>query len=128
MDLTPFADHTIDLYFTTWQDGAFTLQMMYVDDISIPEIGFFSAPVYDLANVDGVPVAGVSGSSVERLDLSTGRGNPFAFLPGQVMRVAAAPGTRRCVVEVEVFTEAFFGPTGVLLQSGSANLWLLELP
>lgn len=41
MDLTPFAGHTIDLYFTTWQDGAFTLQMMYVDDISIPEIGFF---------------------------------------------------------------------------------------
>ncbi|MFX0009130.1 MAG: hypothetical protein ACFE9R_02340 [Candidatus Hermodarchaeota archaeon] len=41
MDLTPFAGHTIDLYFTTWQDGAFTLQMMYVDDISISEIGFF---------------------------------------------------------------------------------------
>ncbi len=41
MDLTPFAGHTIDLYFTSWQDGAFTLQMMYVDDISIPEIGFF---------------------------------------------------------------------------------------
>lgn len=41
MDLTPFAGHTIDLYFTTWQDGAFTLQMMYVDDISIPELGFF---------------------------------------------------------------------------------------
>jgi hypothetical protein len=41
MDLGPFAGHTIDLYFTTWQDGAFTLQMMYVDDISIPEIGFF---------------------------------------------------------------------------------------
>ncbi|MDY7041373.1 MAG: immune inhibitor A [Chloroflexota bacterium] len=41
MDLSPFAGHTIDLYFTTWQDGAFTLQMMYVDDISIPEIGFF---------------------------------------------------------------------------------------
>jgi hypothetical protein len=41
MDLTPFAGHNIDLYFTTWQDGAFTLQMMYVDDISIPEIGFF---------------------------------------------------------------------------------------
>ncbi len=40
MDLTPFAGHAIDLYFTTWQDGAFTLQMMYVDDISIPEIGF----------------------------------------------------------------------------------------
>jgi hypothetical protein len=41
MDLTPFAGHDIDLYFTTWQDGAFTLQMMYVDDIGIPEIGFF---------------------------------------------------------------------------------------
>jgi immune inhibitor A len=40
MDLTPFAGHDIDVYFTTWQDGAFTLQMMYVDDISIPEIGF----------------------------------------------------------------------------------------
>ena len=41
MDLSPFAGHAIDLYFTTWQDGAFTLQMMYVDEISIPEIGFF---------------------------------------------------------------------------------------
>ncbi|MFX1326530.1 MAG: hypothetical protein ACFE91_00100 [Promethearchaeota archaeon] len=41
MDLTPFSGHTIDLYFTTWQDGAFTLQMMYIDDISIPEIDFF---------------------------------------------------------------------------------------
>ena len=40
LDLTPFAGHDIDLYFTTWQDGAFTLQMMYVDDISIPEIEF----------------------------------------------------------------------------------------
>jgi GTP-dependent phosphoenolpyruvate carboxykinase len=41
MDLAPFAGYTIELYFRTWQDGAFTLQMMYVDDISIPEIGFF---------------------------------------------------------------------------------------
>jgi len=41
MDLSPFAGHSIDLYFTSWQDGAFTLQMMYVDDIAIPEIGFF---------------------------------------------------------------------------------------
>jgi hypothetical protein len=40
MDLGTFAGHTIDLYFTTWQDGAFTLQMMYVDDIAITEIGF----------------------------------------------------------------------------------------
>ncbi|MFX0058728.1 MAG: hypothetical protein ACFE85_05295 [Candidatus Hodarchaeota archaeon] len=35
MDLTPFAGEVIDLYFTTWQDGAFTYQMMYVDDIEI---------------------------------------------------------------------------------------------
>ncbi len=35
MDLTPFAGHVIDLYFTTWQDGAFTLQQMYVDNIII---------------------------------------------------------------------------------------------
>ena len=41
MDLSAFAGHTIDLYFTSWQDGAFTLQMMYVDDISIPEVGFY---------------------------------------------------------------------------------------
>lgn len=41
MDLTPFAGHDIELYFTTWQDGAYTLEMMFVDDISIPEIGFF---------------------------------------------------------------------------------------
>ncbi len=41
MDLTSFAGHKIDIYFRTWQDGAFTLPMMYVDDISIPEVGFF---------------------------------------------------------------------------------------
>lgn len=40
MDLSPFAGHQIDLYFTTWQDGAANYQMMYVDDIEIPEIGF----------------------------------------------------------------------------------------
>lgn len=40
MDLSAFSGHSIDLYFTTWQDGAFTLQMMYVDDIEIPEIGY----------------------------------------------------------------------------------------
>jgi len=35
MNLSAFAGHTIDLYFTSWQDGAFTLQGMYVDDIEI---------------------------------------------------------------------------------------------
>ena len=41
MDLTPFAGHEIELHFRLWQDGAFTLLNMYVDDISIPEIGLF---------------------------------------------------------------------------------------
>lgn len=35
MDLTPFAGHDIEIFITTWQDGAFTYQMMYVDDIEI---------------------------------------------------------------------------------------------
>ncbi|MFW9941388.1 MAG: hypothetical protein ACFFFT_10145 [Candidatus Thorarchaeota archaeon] len=41
MDLTPFTGNIIDIYFTLWQDGAFTLQNMYIDDIEITEIGFF---------------------------------------------------------------------------------------
>ena len=49
MDLTPFAGHIIDLYFTTWQDGAFTLQMMYVDNINITADG-----IYEL-EYDNVP-------------------------------------------------------------------------
>jgi hypothetical protein len=40
MDLSPFAGHQIEIHFRLWQDGAFTLQNMYVDDIAIPEIGF----------------------------------------------------------------------------------------
>ncbi len=92
------------------------------------EIGSFSAPVYDLANVDGVPVAGIAGSTVEMLDLATGTSRTIGILGGQVRRVAAVPGTRRYVAEVEVYTESFLGPGGVQLQSGSANLWLLELP
>jgi len=41
MDLTPFANHTIDLYFTYWTDGFELEHGWYVDDIEIPEIGFF---------------------------------------------------------------------------------------
>jgi len=40
MDLTPFANHPIELYFTYWTDP-FVLELgWYVDDIEIPEIGF----------------------------------------------------------------------------------------
>jgi hypothetical protein len=41
MSLTPFAGHNIELYFTYWTDP-YTLGYGYaVDDIAIPEIGFF---------------------------------------------------------------------------------------
>jgi hypothetical protein len=40
MDLTPFAGHNIELYFTYWTDGAVNWLGWYVDDIEIPEIGF----------------------------------------------------------------------------------------
>jgi len=41
MDLTPFAGHTIELSFTYWTD-AYTLGSgWYLDDIEIPEIGFY---------------------------------------------------------------------------------------
>jgi len=41
MNLTAFAGHTIQLYFTYWTDR-YTLEPgWYIDDITIPEIGFF---------------------------------------------------------------------------------------
>jgi len=41
MNLTAFAGHTIQLYFTYWTDG-YTLEPgWYIDDIAIPEIDFF---------------------------------------------------------------------------------------
>ncbi|MFX1242922.1 MAG: hypothetical protein ACFFA7_16875 [Promethearchaeota archaeon] len=41
MDLTPFAGHTIELYFTYWTDGYTLGSGWYLDDIEIPEIGFY---------------------------------------------------------------------------------------
>jgi len=41
MNLSPFAGHTIKLYFTYWTDP-YTLELgWYIDDIEIQEIGFF---------------------------------------------------------------------------------------
>ena len=40
MDLTSFAGHSIDLYFTYWTDPYTLGRGWYVDDIEIPEIGF----------------------------------------------------------------------------------------
>ena len=41
MDLTQFANHTIELYFTYWTDYLILESGWYIDDIEIPEIGFF---------------------------------------------------------------------------------------
>jgi len=41
MNLNAFAGHTIELYFTYWTDGAWMEAGFYVDNIEIPEIGFF---------------------------------------------------------------------------------------
>lgn len=35
VDLSPFYGHDITIYFRTWQDGAFTYQMMYVDNVTV---------------------------------------------------------------------------------------------
>ncbi|MGA2768037.1 MAG: hypothetical protein ABSF24_06955 [Candidatus Bathyarchaeia archaeon] len=40
MNLTPFAGHNIELYFTYWTDGGTQLTGWFVDQIQIPEIGF----------------------------------------------------------------------------------------
>jgi hypothetical protein len=41
MDLTPFAGESIELSFTYWTDGFSLGSGWYLDDIAIPEIGFF---------------------------------------------------------------------------------------
>jgi len=41
MDLTPFATHTIELYFTYWTDPYVMNKGWFIDDIGISEIGFF---------------------------------------------------------------------------------------
>ena len=40
MNLTLFAGHTVDLYFTYWTDPYVLKLGWYIDDIEIPEIGF----------------------------------------------------------------------------------------
>lgn len=41
MNLTDFAGREIELYFVYWTDGAYNEQGIYIDDIEIPELGFF---------------------------------------------------------------------------------------
>ncbi|MFX0009132.1 MAG: hypothetical protein ACFE9R_02350 [Candidatus Hermodarchaeota archaeon] len=62
MDLTPFAGHSIELYFVYWTDGYSLGSGWYVDDISIPELGFSNGAEPDeegwsaLPNPPGLPV------------------------------------------------------------------------
>jgi WD40 repeat protein len=83
-------------------------------------VASFSGPVVDIANVAGIPVGlFASGVVVESMDLSTGTvGYIGAVTP--IRRIAAVPGTRRFVVEVETTADA--------LASVGANLWLFALP
>jgi hypothetical protein len=55
MDLTQFAGHTIGLYFTHWTDSYVLERGWCVDDIGIPEIGFFDDAE---SGLDGWTVSG----------------------------------------------------------------------
>ena len=83
-------------------------------------VATFSGPVVDLANVAGVPVALLAGGEVvEWIDLTTGTvGQTGAATP--IRRLAAVPGTRRFVAEIETTTNP--------LASVGANLWLFAVP
>jgi len=80
----------------------------------------FSRPVVDVADVAGVPVGLLAdGDAVEWIDLTTGTvGQIGAVTP--IRRIAAVPGTRTFVAEIE--------KSGDPLASIGANLWLLGLP
>ena len=83
-------------------------------------VAVFSGPVVDLADVAGVPVALLAGGEfVEWIDLTTGTvGQTGAATP--IRRIAAVPGTRRFVAEIETTADP--------LASVGANLWLLAVP
>ena len=83
-------------------------------------VATFSGPVVDLANVAGVPVALLAGGDVvEWIDLTTGTvGQTGAATP--IRRIAAVPGTRRFVAEIETTADP--------LASVGANLWLFAVP
>ena len=82
-------------------------------------VGTFSRPVTDVANVGGTAVAAlVSGDAVEWLEpVSGARG--WVGMPGPIRRLAAVPGAREVIVEVER-SAAEFGDR--------ANLWRARIP
>ncbi|HSD33629.1 MAG TPA: hypothetical protein VLB49_17065 [Gemmatimonadales bacterium] len=83
--------------------------------------GVYSGPVCGLANVGGVPAAIVGDTVIEWLEPgdSVPRSIPVGLGLGPVGRIAAVPGARRFVIEIERGWDLFGDP---------ANLWLYELP
>lgn len=88
---------------------------------SATSAGVYSGSVRGLASVGGFPTAIVGDTAIEWLE--PGDTVPRDFLvssaPGPVRRIAAVPGTRRFVLEIERGRDLFGDP---------ANLWLYELP
>ena len=83
-------------------------------------VASYAGPVVDLAEVDGVPVALRADSSyVEWIDLATGAVHQIGS-DTPIRRIAAVPGTRAFIAEVE--------NTADPLASIGANLWLFSLP
>ena len=83
MDLSIFSGDTIELYFTYWTDP-YTLELgWYVDDIEIPEIGFFDDVESGLGDwtvnagwyiTDGVVMNDFKVNFIETLDLANKKG------------------------------------------------------
>jgi hypothetical protein len=88
---------------------------------SATAVGDYSAPVLGLAAIAGLPVAIVDDSTLEwflpgdSVSQRVAVGNGI----GPVRRIAAIPGSRRFVAEIERGWDLFGDP---------ANLWLYELP
>jgi len=88
---------------------------------SATAVGDYTGPIGGLASVAGLPVAIVADTTVEWLlprdsvprRLTIGAGT------GPLRRIAAVPGSRRFVAEIERGWDLFGDP---------ANLWLYELP
>jgi hypothetical protein len=96
------------------------LLLLAPDADTVVAVAAFSAPVVDLDDVAGVPVALLAGGAVvEWIDLATGTvGQTGADTP--IRRIAAVPGTRWFVAEIEKSADP--------LSSAGANLWLFAVP
>ena len=87
---------------------------------SATTVADYSGPVQGLANVAGLPVAVVANTTVEWFEPADSVPRHFVVGgPGPLRRIAAVPGGRRFVAEIERGWDLFGDP---------ANFWLYELP